>query len=129
MTVALAIQKNLDGSYPGLTLKDIFAFEPAAKALFSKAVLFGFTRPLPHEHLKFMSSIKPDVERLVGWSARNPALSSADTYETLYKACDEAADCWNYWWNIRYQRWGWSHFKKKFGVPPRFNDRDIGGML
>ncbi len=124
-----AIQKNLDGSYPGLSLQDIFAFEPAAKALFSKAVCIGLQYPLADNTEKFMRQIKPEVTRLTGWEAKNPALSSADTYEAFYKACLEAANCWDFYRPIRDKRWGYSAFKKKFGMPPRFNGRDIGGVI
>lgn len=129
MTVTLAIQKNLDGSYPGLTLKDIFAFSPAARALYSKAVMFGFSKPLPNQINEFMTRIKPEMQRLVGWDAQEPALSSAETYETFYRALEEAADCWHFYLKNRHQRWGWAAFKTKFGVAPRFDGRDIGGAL
>ena len=126
---ALAVQKNLDGTYSGLSLKQIFAFSPAAKALFNKAVMFGFSKPLPNEIDKFMTDIKPQLSQLVGWEAQEPALSSAETYDTFHRACEEAADCWHFYLKNRHQRWAWAAFKTKFGVPPRFDGRDIGGGL
>lgn len=126
---ALPIQKNFDGQGVNLKLDDIFAIEPRCKALFNQCVVVGLTKPLDDNEPEFMKSIKPRLVKLVGNEAEKEVLSASDTYELFYKACLEAVNCWDYYRPIKDKRWGYGAFKKKFGVAPRFNQRDIGGDL
>lgn len=124
----VAIQKNLDGSFPGLKLKEIFEIEPAAKALFNKCVAWGLENPL-EDAAKFLErEIKPTLLKLAGWNARKEELSATETFETLAKALHEAANCWMYYNRIRKNSWAYSAFKAKFGAAPRFNPRKLGAM-
>ncbi len=118
---ALAIQKNLDGTASNLKLKEIFAIEPKAKALFDLCVCHGLASPLDDPTVNFNKSILPKIKNLVGWDAQNPVLSAPETFETLHKACFDAANCWIYWRNIKDKKWGWAAFKKKFGKAPNFS--------
>ncbi|MDD2998326.1 MAG: hypothetical protein PHV05_04635 [Candidatus Riflebacteria bacterium] len=126
---ALLIQKNFDGQGVDLKLNDIFVIEPKCKMLFNQCVAIGLDKPLKNNDGEFMRIIKPRLVKLVGYDAEKEVLSASDTYELYYKACLEAVNCWDYYRPIKDKRWGYGAFKKKFGVAPRFNSRDIGGDL
>lgn len=119
---ALPIQKNLDGSYPKLKLKEIFAHEPKCRSLFSECVAIGLSRPLEDNGKVFAQKIKPRLEKLVGWNAEKDVLSASGTYDTFHRACLEAIDCWMFYRRFKNKRRAWGAFKSKFGRPPLFEN-------
>jgi hypothetical protein len=124
----VAIQRNLDGSFPGLDLKQIFAIEPAAKILFAKCVAYGIENPLKDAARFFERNIKPAMQRLVGWESQKPELSAPETYEVLHRALHDAANCFVFYNKHRNTKWIHRAFKDKYGILPRFDVRKTGVM-
>ena len=122
------IQTNFDGQGVNLKLKDIFALDGRCKALFGQCVITGLMQPLKDNESEFLRKFKPRIQTLVGFSADKRILSAPETYETFYKACLEAVNCWDYYRPIRDRQWAYGAFKKKFGTPPRFNQKALGGL-
>jgi hypothetical protein len=124
---ALPIQKNLDGSAPCLKLKEIFAVEPKIKTIFIECVALGLSKPLEDNEKEILKKIKPRLVKLVGWEAEKGVLSAPETYDTTYRACLEAVNCWTFYNRFKSKKQAWGAFKSKFFAAPIFKGLDAFG--